>query len=173
MHLVVDLQMELIAMMYNAPIPSGVGKDGWTDKLTSQDEFEAVITAVTDSVLSLDKAIALVDDVDVETLLRVFRERRRQSKRALIDVGLTTGFRAEHVEASGSEKMRRAWMELKSKVADSDSVVGVLLRGEEATLEELDNSLGKGLPEAVEYHIRSTAAEMRSNLDLLTGQERL
>ena len=156
-------------MTYRAPGPLGLDNQEWTERLSTQMAFTEAATALTDSVLTLDKVISLVDDIDAETLLRIFRERRRRAQRKLTELGMTNGFRADDVDASSTEELRRTWMALKSKVADTPSILKVFVDEEHRSIEKLAGARNRGLPPVIESALSSTISEMEHNLELLNN----
>lgn len=157
-------------MTYRTPAAIGSETDEWPEHLAAKRAFNEAATALTDSALSLESAVDLLGSIDIETLLRVFRERRNKARRELIDVGLTNGFRIDDVDPSRREGLRRTWMNLKAEVADDQAVLTTLVAGERDAIDRLEESINQGLPAAIESILASAVDEIRNNLDLLSAE---
>jgi len=157
-------------MTYNAPTPIGPDNEQWPGQLDAKRAFVEAGTALTDSALSLESAVDAVENIDVETLLRVFKERRMKAKRELVDVGLTNGFRIDGVDPTKTEELRRTWMTLKAKVADDQAVIATLTAGERDAIERLEAATDRGLPAEVESILGSAIDEILNNLELLDAE---
>lgn len=154
-------------MTHRAPVPVGPDDDAHKERLDAKRAFAEAAMALTDSALALDHAVDLVETIDTETLLRVFKNRRTRAKEELIDRGLANGFRLDKMDTGGTEQPRQMWKSLKDREADDRVVLSTVIAGESDTIETLEESRNSGLPPAVENVVGSAIEEIRNNLTLL------
>jgi isopentenyl diphosphate isomerase/L-lactate dehydrogenase-like FMN-dependent dehydrogenase len=135
--------------------------------VSAKNAFAAAIAALTDSSLALQKTEEIVEDPDLEKLVRNMRDRRENSLRELREMGLVADLRADDVDGSGTEKLRRTWMEIKSKVTDEAAVLKVLVDEEHDAADNLKASRGHALPTTVDNVVGSAVVQIEDDLEIL------
>jgi len=155
-------------MTYRAPVPVGPENKTWTETLSTKSAFTEVAVALTDSSLALQRAEEVIEGSDLKAMVRGFRDRRHDSLRELREVGLAAGLRADGIPASGTEKLRRTWMTLKSKLAENASVLKVLIDEEEDAAGTLKEFRGRNLPSAVDNVVGSAIVQIENDIEILS-----
>ena len=85
---------------------------------------------------------------------------------------MANGLRADDVDPSGTEKLRRTWMNLKSKVADDAAVIKVVADGEADAGDKLKDSRNPKLPSAISNAIGSAIEDIENDLSLLNDMRK-
>jgi hypothetical protein len=99
--------------------------------------------------------------------LKDIRDRRQNSLREERKMGLAASLRADDIDAGGTEKLRRIWMTIKSKLTDSAEVLKVLIDEEEAAADDLNELRGHSLPNAVDSVVGSAVARIENDIETL------
>jgi len=150
-------------MTHRTPVP--IGPENET--LSARSAFERVIIALNDSSLALQKTEEIIEDPDLKAMLQDIRDRRQNSLREIREMGLAASLRADNLDASGTEKLRRIWMTIKSKLTDSAEVLKVLIDEEESAAEDLKESRAHTLPTAVDNVVGSAVARIEDDVQTL------
>jgi isopentenyl diphosphate isomerase/L-lactate dehydrogenase-like FMN-dependent dehydrogenase len=154
-------------MTYRAPIPVGPEDETWTETLSVKNAFAGAVVALTDSSLALQKSEEVIEDPELKATLLDMRDRRHNSLREVREMGIAASLRADDVDTSGTETLRRTWMTIKSRVTDSAAVLKVLIDEEENTAGNLKAARSHTLPTAVDNVVGSAIVQIEDDINVL------